>query len=86
MIVLKSLPCDDDTHLTYIDCFLDRLGLVASVVKPNKQIRRNRKEKRSKSFYPDMQCSFTASLSCPHEHESEGNLVPIFIGRPCGEC
>jgi hypothetical protein len=21
-----------------------------------------------------------------HEHESDGNLVPIFIGGPCGGC
>ena len=34
-------------------------------------------------FYPDMQCPFIASLSCPREHESGDGLGPIFHGLEC---
>ena len=41
---------------------------------------------KKKVFYPNMQCPFTAFLSCPLEHGSEGGLMPILLGELCGYC
>ena len=42
------------------------------------------KKKKKTSYYLDMQCPFTVSLSCLLEYGSGGGLVPIFIGGRCG--
>ena len=37
------------------------------------------KKIKIKVFYPDLRCLFTASFSCPREHESGGSFMIIFI-------
>lgn len=70
-------------------CSLDGLDVRLSPEQPGfkswkQKLLRKERKRNIKVFTPNMRCLFTASISCPHEHESEGGLLLIFIGGPRG--